>query len=135
MWIRGKCGREFKRVNQGHFYGKTPGSIDEDISSQPQTAQRRLMQVRTGHTKRAAGGPGAHIMGTTYWASHNIIQFAGNKAHVGLYAGEKAVREFAERLKEYKTSKGSIRLPYEHTKKVELIADIARWCFETGNHP
>ena len=136
MWICGECGREFKRVNQGHFCGKAPESIDEYISSQPQTAQRCLLQVRAAIRSALPEARERISWGMpTYWASHNIIQFAGNKTHVGLYAGEAAVREFAERLKEYKTSKGSIRLPYEHTMPVEIIADIARWCFETGNHP
>ena len=71
----------------------------------------------------------------TYWKKHNIIQFAGIKNHVGLYPGSEAVQEFSERLKEYKTSKGSIQLPYSRTVPVELISDIARWCYMTGNHP
>lgn len=71
----------------------------------------------------------------TYWKGHNIIQFAGFKNHVGLYPGPEAVREFSERLKGYKTSKGAIQLPYSGTVPVELISDIAKWCYETGNHP
>ena len=46
-----------------------------------------------------------------------------------------AVQEFSERLKEYKTSKGTIQLPYSRPVPVELISDIAKWCYETGNHP
>ena len=43
------------------------------------------------------------------------------------------MEEFAEELKAYKTDKGTIRIPYG---KVDtgLIAKIARWCYETGNH-
>lgn len=29
MWICPKCGREFKRTNQGHYCGKAPESVDE----------------------------------------------------------------------------------------------------------
>ena len=75
------------------------------------------------------------LMPVTYWKGHNIIHFAGFKNHVGLYPGPEAVREFAERLKEYKTSKGTIQLPYSKPVPAELISDIARWCYETGNHP
>ena len=71
----------------------------------------------------------------TYWKGHNIIQFAGFKNHVDLYPGPEAVREFSERLKGYKTSKGTIQLPYSGTVPAELISDIAGWCYETGNHP
>ncbi len=64
-----------------------------------------------------------------------IIQFAGFKNHVGLYPGLEAVREFSERLKDFKTSKGTIQIPYSRPVPAELVFDIARWCYETGNHP
>ncbi len=51
------------------------------------------------------------------------------------YPGPEAVEAFSQRLKEYKTSKGTIQLPYSKPVPVELISDIARWCYETGNHP
>ena len=35
MWICPKCGREFKRTNQGHYCGKAPGTVLEYIDSQP----------------------------------------------------------------------------------------------------
>lgn len=34
MWICPKCGRKFKRTNQGHYCGKAPESIDEYIELQ-----------------------------------------------------------------------------------------------------
>ena len=71
----------------------------------------------------------------TYWKGHNIIHFAGFMKHAGLYPGPEAVQKFSGRLKEYKTSKGTIQLPYSRSVPVELISDIARWCYETGNHP
>ena len=45
------------------------------------------------------------------------------------------LRAFVERLEEYKTSKGSIRLPYDKPLPLELIGEIAKWCYGTGNHP
>ncbi|MDE7038395.1 MAG: DUF1801 domain-containing protein, partial [Lachnospiraceae bacterium] len=64
----------------------------------------------------------------TYWKKHNLIQFASFKKHIGLYPGPEAVEAFAERLKEYKTSKGAIQLPYDKPMPIELIGEIARWC-------
>ena len=61
--------------------------------------------------------------------------FAGFKNHAGLYPGPEAVLEFSEHLAEYRTSKGTIQLPYSRPVPAELVSDIARWCFETGNHP
>ena len=41
-----------------------------------------------------------------------------------------AVEAFAGRLTEYKTSKGTIQLPYSKPLPLELIAEIAKWCEE-----
>ena len=70
----------------------------------------------------------------TFWKGHNIIHFAGFKNHVGLYPGPEAIEEFAERLEAYKTSKGSIQFLYSKPMPLELIEDIAKWCYETGKH-
>ena len=71
----------------------------------------------------------------TYWKDHNIIHFAAHKNHIGIYAGVQAVINFQDHLADYKTSKGAIQFPYSKEIPVELIAEIAKWCWETGNHP
>lgn len=69
----------------------------------------------------------------TFHKKHNIIHFACNKKHVGIYPGADGVEEFAEELKEkgYKFSKGAIQFPYNRIDD-ELITRIAIWCYE--NH-
>lgn len=69
----------------------------------------------------------------TFHKKHNIIHFACNKKHVGIYPGADGVEEFAEELKEkgYKYSKGAIQFPYDRIDD-ELITRIALWCYE--NH-
>ncbi len=39
-----------------------------------------------------------------------------------------AVEAFAGRLTEYKTSKGTIQLPYSKPLPLGLIGEIAKWC-------
>ena len=70
----------------------------------------------------------------TYWDKHNIIHFAAHKKHMGLYPGVEAIIHFAERLKKYKTSKGAIQFRYDEPIPLDLICDIAKWCYETENH-
>lgn len=72
----------------------------------------------------------------TYWQDRNIIHFAAAKHHIGLYPGAAAVEHFSEALDahRYKHSKGSIQIPYSDELPLELIAEIAAWCRETGNH-
>ena len=136
MWKCPKCGRTFKKQGQSHYCGKAPETIEEYIAAQPEEVQPYLTELR--NALRAAlpeAEEGISWSMPTYWKNHNIIHFAGFKNHAGLYPGPEAVLEFAERLTEYRTSKGTIQLPYSRPVPAELVSDIARWCLETGNHP
>ena len=66
----------------------------------------------------------------TFWEGRNIIHFAAAKKHIGLYPGPEAIEFFADRLQDYKTSKGAIQLPNNKELPLDLIKDIARWCYE-----
>ncbi len=136
MWKCPKCGRTFKKQGQSHYCGKAPETIEEYIAAQPEEVQPYLTELR--NALRAALPEAEERISwsmPTYWKNHNIIHFAGFKNHAGLYPGPEAVLEFAERLTEYRTSKGTIQLPYSRPVPAELVSDIARWCLETGNHP
>ena len=136
MWTCPKCGRIFKRQEQSHYCGKAPETVEEYIAAQPEEIREYLKRIRE---VLLAALPEAQERISwsmpTFWREHNIIQFAGFKKHVGLYPGPEAVEAFSGRLKEYKTSKGAIQLAYGRPVPAELISDIARWCYETGNHP
>ncbi|MDE6951460.1 MAG: DUF1801 domain-containing protein [Lachnospiraceae bacterium] len=136
MWKCPECGRTFQRQNQSHYCGKAPETIDEYIEAQPEEIRPYLGEVRAA-VRRALPEAKEKISWSmpTFWDKHNIIQFAGFKKHIGLYPGPEAVAAFADRLEEYKTSKGTIQLPYSKPMPLELIEDIAGWCYETGNHP
>ncbi len=136
MWICPKCGRTFKNQNQGHYCGKAPETIEEYIAAQPEKAQQYLREIR--YAVRAVLPEAEEKISwsmPTFRKKFNIIQFAAHKNHIGLYAGTEAVVEFGGRLEGYKTSKGTIQLPYDKPLPLELIAEIAKWCEETGNHP
>ena len=47
MWICPKCGREFKRTNQGHYCGKAPETVLEYIASQPLETHSHLTEMMT----------------------------------------------------------------------------------------
>lgn len=131
-WQCPKCGRTFKTQNQEHTCGEAPKTIDQYIAAQPENIQPLLNQVRD--TIRAVL-PGARERISwrmpTFWKKHNIIHFAAFKKHIGLYPGSEAIEHFSERLTEYKTSKGAVQLPYDKPLPLKLIAEIAKWCYET----
>lgn len=136
MWKCPKCGRSFKNENQQHYCGKKPDTVTEYIAAQKEEIQPYLNQIRS--TLREALPDAQERISwsmPTYWKDYNIIHFAANSRHIGIYAGTEAVIRFADKLKDYKTSKGTIQLPYKAPLPLELIAEIAVWCSETGNHP
>jgi uncharacterized protein YdhG (YjbR/CyaY superfamily) len=135
MWKCPKCGRQFVNQNQNHFCSEAASTIDDYIAEQPVNIQPLLKQVR--ETLRATLPNAEERISwkmPTYWNKHNIIHFAAHSKHIGLYPGDKAMECFADRLKEYKTSKGAVQLPYSKPLPLELIAEMAMWCCETGFH-
>lgn len=68
----------------------------------------------------------------TFSLKRNVIHFALNKAHTGLYPGPAAIVHFARRLQGYETSKGTIRLPHKKPLPEDLVRDLARWCAQNN---
>ena len=130
MWQCPKCGRSFEKQDQPHYCGK-PQTIDEYIDQQDAAVQPRLREIRA--LLRAALPEAEERMAwsmPTFWKGRNIIHFAASKKHLGLYPGGEATTQFAEELKDYDVSKGTIRLSYTKELPAALIEKIARWCLE-----
>jgi len=105
--------------------------IDAYIANQPMNLQILLLNVRLA-ISRALPDATEKISYPmpTFWQGRNIIHFAAQKNHLGLYPGAEAVKYFAPLLTGYKTSKGAIQFPYMTLgdEQVKLIAEIAAWC-------
>lgn len=129
-WKCPKCGREFSKRNQDHYCVK-PQNIEEYIAAQDTQVQPRLKEVRDILT---AALPEAEERISwsmpTFWKGRNIIHFAATKKHIGLYPGDEATAAFKDELTGLDVSKGTIRLPYNQALPADLIARIARWCYE-----
>ena len=137
MWKCPKCGRTFKNENQSHYCGKAPETVEDYILAQDEEIRDQLRQVRTVLVSRLPDAKEKISWSMpTYWKDHNIIHFAAQKKHIGLYPGPEAVEFFFDKLDQagLKYSKGSIQIPYSDQLPLELIAEIADWCRETGNH-
>lgn len=128
MWTCPTCGRSFAKTNQSHYCTRID-TIDEYIATQPEQQQAYLSKIRE---LIAAALPEAteklSWQMPTFWQGRNIIQFAAFQKHIGLYPGPEAVAFFAQELKDFKTSKGTIQLPLNKPLPEELIGAMARWC-------
>ena len=134
MWKCPKCGKEFKNINQSHYCGEKPKTIDEYIMRQDEEKQADLFLIK--QTLRQALPDAEERISwsmPTYWKGHNILHFAASKKHIGFYPGPEAVEIFKKELKNYSVDKGTIRIPYGEVDS-GLITKIARWCQDTGNH-
>lgn len=134
MWKCPKCGKEFKCINQSHYCGEKPKSIEEYIMRQDEGKQADLFLMR--QTLRQALPEAEERISwsmPTYWKNYNILHFAASKKHIGFYPGSEAVAEFKKELEKYSVDKGTIRIPYGSID-TELVKKIAQWCWDTGNH-
>ncbi len=109
--------------------------IDEYIKSQPELVRSLLLDVcRT--IRQAIPDATEKISWSmpTFWRGHNLIHFAAQKNHLGIYPGAEAMEHFAARLAAYKTSKGAVQFPYKSfgAEQLALIAEIAAWCGRGG---
>lgn len=133
MWKCTICLREFKAENQDHYCSDPPKNIDQYISAQPENIRAILYEVR--ETMRSALPKAQERISwrmPTFWDKHNIIHFAAFKKHLGIFPGSEAIEHFAEKLKEYKTSKGTIQFQYSQPIPFSLISEIAKWCDENS---
>lgn len=138
MWKCPKCGRSFKKENQSHYCGKAPETVDEYILAQDEGIRDQLLSIRSVLKSELPDATEKISWSMpTYWKGHNIIHFAAAKKHIGIYPGPEAVEHFAEKLDQAGCpySKGAIRIPCSVELPLSLIAEIAAWCRDTGNHP
>ena len=57
----------------------------------------------------------------------NVIHFGGFRNHIGLYPGSEVIEIFDEKLKKYKTSKGTVQFPLTEELPFDLIQEIVEF--------
>ena len=101
--------------------------IDKYISNQSSTIQPICQRV---HETIKSALPDAEEQikygMPTYFFQQNVIHFAANKNHLGIYPTPSAINAFIGRLKNYKYSKGAIQFPYDNVD-YDLIFDLAQY--------
>ncbi|MGI5950156.1 iron chaperone [Peptoniphilus sp.] len=126
MWTCPNCGRQFKKQNQSHFCKEKPKTIKEYIDSFEGDKKEELYKVynllkeelECSKEKISWSMP-------TFYNNKNIIHFAAFKNHIGIYPGPEVIETLKEELACYKTSKGTIQIPYGKIDE-KLIIKVAR---------
>jgi uncharacterized protein YdhG (YjbR/CyaY superfamily) len=110
-------------------------TIDEYIATFPPNIQAILQQIRATIHKAAPDAEETISYQMPAFKQNGVlVYFAAFKNHIGFFPTAQGIEAFKDKLAAYKTSKGTVRFPYDKPLPLDLIAEIARWCYETGDH-
>lgn len=110
-------------------------TVDEYISLYPNATQESLKRVRqiilnalpTATEKISYGIPTFVVNGK------NIVHIGAYESHIGFYPGSYGVQHFKDKLTNYKTSKGAIKLSLNKPIPYDLISEITQECARNLN--
>ena len=130
MWTCPKCGRTFKRANQGHYCGTAPKTTEEYIELQQSEARPHITELRNlilhcipGVTERIAWSM------PMYQKGEASISFAACKKHVSLYIETDVLESHQLQLREFTIKKNALYLPYDKELPLKILEDIVRESF------
>ena len=64
----------------------------------------------------------------TFYLNGNLVHFGAYPKHIGFYPGAQPVSDFADRIKHYNTSKGTIQFQLDEPIPYDLITEITESC-------
>ncbi len=99
--------------------------IDEYIGNFPADVRANLQRIRQTIQKAAPQAKENISYGIPTFTFHgNLVHFAAYETHYGFYPGSGPIKEFANELKPYKTSKGTVRFPLDKPVPYDLIENM-----------
>lgn len=105
--------------------------IDEYLTDFSGDTRKRLDDIRKTVKEAVPKAKEKVAYGIPTFTFHgNLVHFAGYKTHIGFYPGSAPIREFADDLSGYKTSKGTIQFPLDKPLPLDLIREITQSCVE-----
>lgn len=133
MWTCPKCGRIFKRTNQGHYCGTAPKSVDEYIESQLPVAKVHAAELRN-IILTAVPGVSERIAWSMPFFERNkhSVSFAICKKHISLYVESEILDKYKSQLSEFEIRKNAVYFPYTKDIPTKLVKCIIEESF-VGN--
>jgi len=100
-------------------------TIDEYIMLYPPEIQEKLNALRALiHSAAPEVTEAISWRMPTFKLYGNLVHFAVNKNHIGLYPGESGIRVFEDKMKDYKSSKGAVQFPLDKPLPLKLVEEI-----------
>lgn len=108
---------------------RIPETIDAYMAGYPEEIQEKMCEVRKiihdvipEVTEKISWG-----MATFQLNKKNMIHFAGQKNHLGIYPGAEAIAAYTNELTGFKSTKGGVQFPYNKPIPVELLIKLIRY--------
>lgn len=106
-------------------------TIDEFIKTFPQMTQEILQKIRGTIREVAPNAEETISYGIpTFRLNGNLVHFSAYEHHIGFYPGAAPIEAFADDLRGFKTSKGTVQFPLDQPIPYDLIQKITRACVE-----
>ncbi len=106
---------------------KRPKDVDEYIASMPKDAQPKLRQLRKAVREAAPRAIEKISYGMPYYGHEGrLVYFRLSKKHIGMYIPTPTIEQHKADLKEYSTSKATIRFPIEKELPISLIKKLIK---------
>lgn len=104
-------------------------TVAEYINSFDKETQQKLNALRELITKTVPESTERICMGIPTYDLNGkwLVHFAAFKKHIGFYPDPDGILAFQDRLKGYKTSKGTVQFPLNKPLPMELIREIIEY--------
>lgn len=134
MWKCPKCGREFKKTNQGHYCGKAPETVDEYTEQQIPEAKEHITNLRN-IIKKCVPEVSEYISWSMPYYEKNgqKISFAACKTYISFYPGAEILEKFSSELTGFTIKKNALHLPYKKDLPEKMIKEILEQFFQKNN--
>ena len=113
-------------------YMQTQQTIEQYMAKLPETTQHALQKVQAIIHQVTPNAQANISYGIpTYRDGKKVIHIGGYQEFISLYPGAAGIANFADRLKEYETSKGTVRFYLDKPIPYDLIREITIACFDS----
>ena len=106
---------------------KKAKNVEEYIDSAPKETQPKLRELRKAIKSAAPKAEEKISYGMPYYGYQGrLAYFSINKAHIGLYIMPPLIEEFKKEVKDYATSKATLRFPLNKKLPIALIKKLVK---------
>ena len=109
---------------------KAAKDFDDYFQDFPPEVRQRLQTMRA--TIQAAAPQASEAISyaipTFKLQGKKLVHFAAYARHIGFYPGSKALEVFANELRDYKTSKGTVQFPHDQPLPLALLTRMVEYC-------